>query len=90
MMTIEQLHSEAFLERVQRSADYFSEALISILSKPLSLALAAKSENKYAMKRMKDVGGDLKIQWRTKVLLLQSMGEKPFLQPYILMKSARL
>ena len=38
MMTIEQLHSEAFLERVQRSADYFSEALISILSKPLSLA----------------------------------------------------
>lgn len=78
MMTIEQLHSEAFLERVQRSADYFSEALISILSKPLSLALSAQSENKYAMKRMKDVGGDLKIQWRTKVLLLQSMGEKPF------------
>lgn len=78
MMPISQLHEESFLERVQRSADYFSESLISILSKPLSLALAAQSDNKYAMKRMKEVGGDLKTQWRTKVLLLQSMSEKPF------------
>lgn len=78
MMTIEQLHQDAFIERVQRSADYFSEALIDILTRPLSVALAAQSDNKYAMKRMKDVGGDLKMQWRTKVLLLQSMSEKPF------------
>lgn len=77
-MSIQQLHEDAFIERVQRSAGYFAEAQIAILTKPLSLALAARSENKYAMKRMHDVGGDLKMAWRTKVLLLQSMSEKPF------------
>lgn len=77
-MSIQQLHDDAFIERVQRSAGYFAEALISILTKPLSLAIAARSENKYAQKRMQDLGGDLKIAWRTKVLLLQSMSGKPF------------
>ena len=78
MMSIKQLHSEDFLKRVQRSASYFAKALVDILTIPVSLAVSVQTDNKYAMRRMKDVSSDLKAQWRTKVLLLQSMSEKTF------------
>ena len=78
LMSTDQLHGDAFIERAQRSADYFSENLIAVLTRPLSLALAARTDNKYAQKRMQETGGDLKTAWRTKVLLLQSMSDKPF------------
>ena len=78
LMSTDQLHGDAFIERVQRSTDYFSENLIAVLTRPLSLALAARTDNKYAQKRMQETGGDLKTAWRTKVLLLQSMSDKPF------------
>ncbi len=78
MMSIKQLHSEDFLKRVQRSANYFAKVLADILTIPVSLAVSVQTDNKYAMQRMKDVSNDLKAQWRTKVLLLQAMSEKTF------------
>ena len=51
-MTIEQLHSEDFLERVRRSANYFSDTLDTILSKPLELSAKIETNNKQAARRL--------------------------------------
>ena len=59
-MTIAELSDDKFLERVKRSAAYFEQTLDKILSKPLSLVLDIKSQNKLAMKRLTENYGELR------------------------------
>ena len=77
-MTIDALHEEEFLERVKRSAAYFEQTLDKVLTKPLSLVLDIKSQNKLAMKRLTENYTDLRQAWLSRRYLLQQLSERTF------------
>ena len=53
-MQQEQLHGDAFLERVRRSATYFEESIGTVFCNSLNLAADIKTGNKQAMSRFTD------------------------------------
>ena len=59
------------MERVKRSAAYFEQTLDKVLTKPLSLVLDIKSQNKLAMKRLTENYTDLRQAWLSRRYLLQ-------------------
>ena len=77
-MTIADLREEEFLERVKRSAAYFEQTLDKVLSKPLSLVLDIKSQNKLAMKRLTENYGELRQAWLSRRYLLQQLSQQTF------------
>ncbi len=83
-MTIAELHEEAFLERVKRSAAYFGQTLKKVLEKPLALVPDIKSQNKLAMKRLTENYGDLRQVWLSRRYLLQQLSEHTFTIAYYL------
>ena len=77
-MTIDELHSPDFLERVKRSTVYFEQTLDTLLTKPLALVPDVKSQNKQAMKRLTENYVDLRQTWLSRRYLLQQMSEQTF------------
>ena len=77
-MTIADLHTIDFLERVKRSATYFELTLNTLFAKPLSLVRDIKSQNKLAMKRITENYADLRQAWLSRRYLLQQMSQRTF------------
>jgi hypothetical protein len=77
-MTIEQLHSDSFLERVENSATYFAETLESLFTKPIQLTADVKPTNKLAAKRLASAYPDLRQTWLSRRYLLLKMAEEGF------------
>ena len=74
----ETLHSEAFLQRVSKSAAYFAERLQDIFEKPLRLAAEVKSNNQQANKRLANLLPELRQAWKSRLTLLKKIEAKGF------------
>ena len=74
----DQLNAPAFLERIKRSAEYFSANIRSSLSKAVELTPDVQSNNKQAMQRLKDTYSDLAHLYRFHRLLLDAIAENGF------------
>ena len=74
----EQLNAPAMLERIKRSAEYFSTSIEAALSKAIGLTTEVKSNNKQAVKRLKETYSDLHNLYRFHILLLKVIAEKGF------------
>jgi len=77
-MAAEQLHEGEFLERVARSANYFSETLEELMEKPVKLTADVKPTNKVAAKRLSNIYPDLKQTYLSRRFLLSKIAEKGF------------
>ena len=77
-MTIGQLHTGDFLERVKRSAAYFAEALNDVLAKPIELSAKVETNNKQAKKRLELALPELRQTWLSRRYLLTKMAEQGF------------
>ena len=76
--TYEQLNAPTVLERIRRSAEYFSKTIEAVLSKAIELGAEVKSNNKQAVQRLKDTYSDLSHLYRFHLLLLKAIAEKGF------------
>lgn len=80
-MTTEELHSEAFLQRVQKSAEYFDKKLEELFAKPLQLTKEVKTNNKEAKKRLGNIIADFRQAYLSRRFLLMKVAEKSFTIP---------
>ena len=78
LMPVEGLHDADFLERVKRSAEYFSDQLHFILSKPIELSAKVETGNKQAARRLDNAFTDLRQAWRARRYLLLKIAEKGY------------
>lgn len=83
-MTMKQLSSEEVLDRVQRSATYFSNTLEALFEKLLHQTKDIKSNNKQAMKRLDNTFADLQLAYLARKGLLTRMAEEVFSVAYYL------
>ncbi|MBQ6063215.1 MAG: helix-turn-helix domain-containing protein [Prevotella sp.] len=83
-MPTDHLHDEAFLQRVQKSAEYFDKKLEELFAKPLQLTKEVKTNNKEAMKRLGNVLADFRQAYLSRRFLLVKISEEPFSIPYYL------
>ena len=83
-MPTDLLHDEAFLQRVQKSAEYFEKKLEELFAKPLQLSKEVKTNNKEAMKRLGNVLADFRQVYLSRRFLLMKISEEPFSIPYYL------
>jgi hypothetical protein len=77
-MTIEQLHEAGFLERVKRSAEYFADALNSVLAKPIEFSAKVETNNKQAARRLGNALPDERQTWLSRRYLLTKISEEGF------------
>lgn len=77
-MTIEQLRSDDFLERVRRSAEYFADTLDTILSQPLELTAKVETNNKQAARRLGNLLPGERLTLLSRRYLLTKMAEQGF------------
>ena len=77
-MSVAQLHEEAFLERVAKSASYFADNLEVLLAKPLQLSAEVKSNNKQATQRLGNVLPDVRQAWLSRRYLLTKISDEGF------------
>ena len=76
--SIEDLHKEEFLERVQRSADYFENVLGNLFTNPLELTKQVQSNNKQAMKRLSEILPELRQAILSRRYLMSKISQKGF------------
>lgn len=74
----EGLHSEAFLLRVQRSADYFAAALKELIPDLLEKTKMVNGKNKMGMEQLDERFKDFYLQYLSKEKMLDAMAEVPF------------
>ena len=77
-LPIESLQHQDFLERVKRSAAYFSQTLDTLLIQTIQKTAELKSDNKRAQNRLADALPDLRQQWFMHTTLLKNMAEEQF------------
>ena len=77
-MPIEGLREKDFLERVGRSATYFSKKLFDILGKPIVLTEKVETKNKQAKKRLDNTLPELRQAWIAHRYQLDRIAEKGF------------
>ena len=77
-MPIEGLREKDFLERVGRSATYFSKKLFDILGKPIVLTEKVETKNKQAKKRLDNTLPELRQAWIAHRYQLDRITEKGF------------
>ena len=77
-MTVQQLDSEEFLERVGRSAAYFRETLESLFEGLLEKTRAVKTNNKTVVKRLDATFSDLRLAYLARKGLLTQLEGKRF------------
>lgn len=73
-----QLREPDFLERVKRSAEYFSQKLNDILAKPISLSENVNTNNKQARQRLNNTLPDMKQTWLSRRYRLTAIAEQGF------------
>ena len=73
-----QLREPDFLERVKRSAEYFSQKLNDILAKPISLSENADTNNKQARQRLNNTLPDMKQTWLSRRYRLTAIADQGF------------
>ena len=78
LMPIEGLRDADFLERVKRSAEYFSDQLRNILTKPIELSAKVETGNKQASHRLGNALPDLCQAWRARRYLLMKIAERGY------------
>ena len=83
-MTTDALHSEEFLLRVQKSAEYFDQKLEELFAKPLQLTSEVKTNNKEALKRLNNIMADFRQAYLSRRYLLMKISEETFSIPYYL------
>ena len=74
----EGLHGEAFLQRVQRSADYFAAALKELIPDLLEKTKMVNGKNKMGMEQLDERFKDFYLQYLSKEKMLDAMAEVPF------------
>ena len=77
-LPIEGLRDADFLERVKRSAEYFSDQLRNILLKPIELSAKVETGNKQAARRLENALPDLRQAWQARRYLLVKIAEKGY------------
>ena len=77
-LTRQQLHDRDFLERVSRSACYFSDTLGELFAPLLSPTRTATIGNKAAMKRYANAVAELEQGYHSKKLLLEKIAAQGF------------
>lgn len=77
-LTAEQTHSLPFLQRVQRSADYFAASLKEQIPDLLERMKMLKGNNKRGMEQLEERYKDLWSQYLAKENLLDAMAENTF------------
>jgi hypothetical protein len=83
-MSVEQLHDEAFLERVKRSATYFEESINMVFADSLVKAADIKTNNKQAMTRFTDALAETRQAVMSRRYLLSRIAEQGFTIPIYL------
>ena len=73
-----QLREPDFLERVKRSAEYFSQKLNDILAKPIALSENVDTNNKQARQRLNNTLPDMKQTWLSRRYRLTAIAEQGF------------
>lgn len=73
-----QLREPDFLERVKRSAEYFSQKLNDILAKPISLSENVNTNNKQARQRLNNTLPDMKQTWLSRRYRLTAIADQGF------------
>ena len=74
----DQLHSEAMLERVKHSADYFAQKLIELMTQPIRLTGDVQTGNKQLRARLDNLLPEIKQTWQARKQLLTSIAEGGF------------
>lgn len=74
----EVLHSQPFLQRVGRGADFFAQHLEQLLAKPIKMSGDVRSNNKQAMKRLGNTLSDLRQCWGARLTLLSHIAKSGF------------
>ena len=77
-MSIDALRDADFLDRVKRSAEYFSDQLNNILSKPIELSAKVETNNKQARRRLDNALVDERQTWLARRYLLMKIAENGF------------
>ena len=77
-MSFEALREPDFLERVNRSAEYFADMLYNILAKPLELTAKVETNNKQAARRLGNALPDERQTWLSLRYLLMKIAERGF------------
>lgn len=77
-MPVETLRDGDFLNRVKRSAAYFSDTLNEIFEKPLSLTMKVETNNKQAVRRLGNTLSDERQTWLARRYLLMKIAERGF------------
>lgn len=77
-MSIDQLHGQAFLDRVKRSTAYFHHLLVEKMGRLIEQTKDASSGNKEAMKRMNELYKNLWLLYLCKTKLLRRMEDEEF------------
>ena len=83
-MSVEQLHDDAFLERVKRSATYFEESINMVFADSLVKAADIKTNNKQAMTRFTDALAETRQAVMSRRYLLSRIAEQGFTIPIYL------
>ena len=73
-----QLREPDFLERVKRSAEYFSQKLNDILAKPIALSENVDTNNKQARQRLNNTLPDMKQTWLSRRYRLTAIADQGF------------
>ena len=87
--SMETLHSDAFLQRVSKGAEYFGQHLDQLFEKPLRMSEEVKSNNKQAMKRLGNILTDFKQSYGARQTLLYQIAIKGFTIEHYLREKQR-
>jgi hypothetical protein len=83
-MSVEQLHDEAFLERVKRSATYFENSIHTVFADSIAKAADIKTNNKQAMSRFTDALAETRQAVASRRYLLSRIAGQGFTIPVYL------
>lgn len=72
-MTNDELHSDAFQERIKRSALYFHSQLTELLERLIATTKPLQSNNKTGVRRFQNAIADLEQSYRVKKLTLENI-----------------
>ncbi len=89
MLPLDNLRDEDFLNRVKRSANYFTDKLNNILTKPLALSAKVETKNKQATRRLSNALADERQTWLSRRYLLTKIAEQGY-TPTIYLKEKQL
>ena len=78
LSTMEQLHADAFQDRIKRSAEWFESSIYEIFANSIDLAAQIKSNNKQAMSRFSEALAEVRQAVLSRRFLLARIAELGF------------